>query len=726
MPFNHPSSAAHHFSPRRLITVGVLFALLCTIISATLAINTRWLGISFTPTDTGLQVTQVLGDSPSSGQLHAGDTITAIAAPGFERFILQARDIMEDPYDLQLYSEFGKFFERQNAIYARLQQSTVNFILTDGREVTLMPAATRPLSSLPALFWFQLACGFVGLLIGVGVYAFRQEEIATRCFAASAVGLMTIITAAAMYSSRELAINGQLFYNLSLANQYGTVFFVAFGTAVLWYSPRRISALPMASILFTIYALSALLHTLAVWDTLNVGIRFPIVFFVVLIILFAFFSWRSTRGRPASRAALKWLLFSWFSGIVLFFGLRLIPVALGMGSLIPQASAWLVLDFIYVGVALGITRYRLFNLDRWVLRAWFWIFSGLAVIGVDIGLVSLLDINTPLATAIALAVIGWIYFPLRQFIWARYAPGLSRIDFENLFPEILEMTLSPGQDSELFNKWRDMLQRVYEPLEIKTLPEQDATSRDSVRIIRNGIGLHLPALSGGHALELSGAEHADRLFNPNDIRFASAVWGLFNHAVQFRLALEQGANVERQRIARDLHDDVAARLLTLVHRSDDAGYEKLARQALAALRDTIYTLGTQTPSPLEDLLLDMRHEIQQRLEAVDIQVGWSLKGEAENIALNPRQHINLQRILQELVSNVIHHAQASQLNFDIDVQHQQLRISACDNGVGGSIEQWTLGKGVNNIKNRVQELQGEVSWQDNSHGCCVNLKLPVQ
>jgi signal transduction histidine kinase len=726
MPFNHSPSSSQHLSPRRIITIGVLFALICIAISTTLAIETRWLGISFAPDEEGLRVTRVQSDGPAYERLHSGDIVTAIADPGRAPYALHGLDIMEDPYDLQLYREFSDFFGRQSAIYNRLNQPEVHLILADGHSVSLQPAPHRPLSSLPFLFWFQLGCGFVSLMIGIGVYAFRQEEIATRCFAASAIGLMAIITAAAMYSTRELAIDGELFYRLTLINQYGTVLFVALGTAVLWYSPRRISPLPMASMLLALYGLFALLHTLAVWESLNTGIRFPIFFFVLLIIVFSFFSWRSTRGRPASRAALKWLLYSWFTGIVLFFSLRLIPVALGLGSLIPQAAAWLVLVFIYVGVALGITRYRLFNLDRWVLRAWFWIFSGLAVIGVDISLVSLLDINTPLATAIALAVIGWIYFPLRQVLWARYAPGLNRIDFENLFPEILEMTLSPGQDRELFDKWQDMLQRVYEPLEIRPLAAPETASLNKVRINRNGISLQLPALPGGSALELSGAEHADRLFNPNDIRFANAIWGLFNHAVQFRLALERGAHEERQRIARDLHDDVAARLLTLVHRSDDAGYEKLARQALGALRDTIYTLGTQSPSPLEDLLADMRHEIQQRLEAIDIQLHWHTSGNMEGITLNARQHINLQRILQELVSNVIHHTQASKLSFDIDIQPHQLHIAACDNGIGGDIQDWTLGKGLNNIKNRVGELKGDVKWQDKEHGCCVILNLPLQ
>lgn len=726
MSLAYSSTNSNHFSPRHIITAGVLFALSCIIFSTYLATDTRWLGVSFIPYKNGLLVSHIHSHGPAYEKLVIGDIVTAVSTIDGHRYDLHAVDIIEDPYDLQLYREFSDFFDRQSSIYAHLKQTATRFILDDGREVTLRAAGHRPLTSLPFLFWFQLGCGFISLLIGVGVYAFRQEEIASRCFALSSIGLMAIITAAAMYSTRELAIDGTLFYRLTLLNQYGTVLFVGLGTAVLWYSPRRLSPFPMAIILFTLYSLFAVLHTLEIWETLNVGIRLPIFLYVFLIIIFSIISWRNTHGRPASRAALKWLLYTWFTGIILFLGLRLVPVALGFGSLISQASAWLVLVFIYVGITLGITRYRLFNLDRWVLRAWFWILSGLAIIVVDIGLISLLDIEAPLASAIALAVIGWIYFPLRQVLWARFSPGLRRIDFENLFPEILEMTLSPAQDSELFNKWKDMLQKVYKPLDIKSISEENETSIDNVQIVRDGIGLYLPSLPGGHALELSGAEHAGRLFNSNDVRFASAVWGLFNHAVQFRLALERGADEERQRIARDLHDDVAARVLTLVHRAEDPGYEKLARQALSALRDTIYTLGTQSPPPLQDMLTDMRHEIQQRLEAVDIKLECDLTGVTNKIHLNPRQHINLQRIMQELVSNVIYHANADSLNTKVVVRNNALYIETCDNGICNNIADWTLGKGLNNIKNRVEELKGSVDWQQGKNGgCCVHLNFPL-
>jgi signal transduction histidine kinase len=712
-----------YLPPKYVIILGVLFVFICIGISTQLAINTQWLGIQVAPHEKGLIVTDVHKDGPAHTNLKSGDIITGIKSSIHQPLAVKGLDIMEDPYDLKLYSEFDNFFARQTAIYDRLKNSPIFMIANNKHEVTITPKASRPLETLPFSFWYQLVCGSLGLLIGVSVFAFRQNEIATRCFALSGIGLMIIITAAAMYSSRELAIDGDLFYQLTLANQYGTVLFIAFGSAVIFYSPRRLSTLPVATILFCLYCLFALLHTLGVWQTLNAGIRFPIFFYIILITLSAIFSWRYTRGRPTSRAILKWMLFSWFVGIALFQGLRLIPVALGIGSIIPQAAAWTALLFIYMGVAFGLIRYRLFNLDRWVLKAWFWIFSGLAVYGLDLLLVSQLDLSTSLSITISLAVIGWIYFPIRQLLWGRFSLGLKRIDYEGLVPEIIKMVLTPDPHVDLDKNWQSLLQKIFKPLEIR---EHKGQQKDS-RITRNGFGLYLPALPGGNSLELTGANRADRLFNPNDVRFASAAWEVFNRAFEYRQAFEQGAEMERQRIARDLHDDVAARLLTLVHRADDSGYEKLARHALRALRDTIYSLSPNKSLPLDALLADLRYEIRQRLDAIEIKLTWNMSGDLADIALKPRQHINLHRIMQELISNIINHTNSDEVDILIVVKNAVLHIAVCDDGIGGNIDQWTLGKGINNIKNRVQELRGDVNWgdrTDNHKGCCVKLQIP--
>lgn len=66
------------YSPKRIITLGVVFILICTAISTSLAVNTRWLGIELAPHEKGLVVTEVREASPAHNRLNPGDVITAL------------------------------------------------------------------------------------------------------------------------------------------------------------------------------------------------------------------------------------------------------------------------------------------------------------------------------------------------------------------------------------------------------------------------------------------------------------------------------------------------------------------------------------------------------------------------------------------------------------------------------------------------------------------------
>ena len=152
-------------------------------------------------------------------------------------------------------------------------------------------------------------------------------------------------------------------------------------------------------------------------------------------IVFAATQWFYTRHKPVERAALLWFLLAIFLGTGLFAGFQLIPAALGMDLLIPQSVLFAVFLLMYAGIALGLLRYRLFDIDRWWFEIWSWLLGGIAVILVDFALVSIPALSNTAALSLALAAVGWIYFPLRQWFWTRFVSVPTR-DLQNILQSL--------------------------------------------------------------------------------------------------------------------------------------------------------------------------------------------------------------------------------------------------------------------------------------------------
>ncbi len=95
-----------------------------------------------------------------------------------------------------------------------------------------------------------------------------------------------------------------------------------------------------------------------------------------------------------------------------------------------------------------------------------------------------------------------------------------------------------------------------------------------------------------------------------------------NFAQLAELKVEQVTDRERKRIAADLHDDLGAKLLTIVHTSDSERISTLAREALEEMRLSVRGL-TGKPVKLIDALGDWRAEVVSRLTQSGIQGEWS-------------------------------------------------------------------------------------------------------
>jgi signal transduction histidine kinase len=89
--------------------------------------------------------------------------------------------------------------------------------------------------------------------------------------------------------------------------------------------------------------------------------------------------------------------------------------------------------------------------------------------------------------------------------------------------------------------------------------------------------------------------------------------------------------------------------------------------------------------------------------AIDIQCQGDLSH------LNKSIELILYRITQELIQNVIKHAHATYAAVLIRHQDEKLSITVEDNGTGFDTEQPNKGFGLQNLKYRIQALQGHLS-----------------
>lgn len=196
-------------------------------------------------------------------------------------------------------------------------------------------------------------------------------------------------------------------------------------------------------------------------------------------------------------------------------------------------------------------------------------------------------------------------------------------------------------------------------------------------------------------------------------------------AAREALAREQAAATERERIYADLHDDLGARLLGLVHEAQTPQQADRARALLQDLRDVV-TRSRGTPGTLGDVLADIRAEAAQRLAAAGIALQWDADGLPDDPALDTGRALHLYRIVREAVSNVIRHAQARRLRVRIGVREACLQIEITDDGSGAGANAPGGGRGLDTMRERAAELAGAIDWKaGTAGGTKVLLRVPL-
>lgn len=227
-------------------------------------------------------------------------------------------------------------------------------------------------------------------------------------------------------------------------------------------------------------------------------------------------------------------------------------------------------------------------------------------------------------------------------------------------------------------------------------------------------------------LALQAAEAAR---NSLESRVADATAEMERNYVQMaELRVEQVTEKERKRIAGDLHDDLGAKLLTIVHTSESERISTLAREALEEMRLSVRGL-TGKPLPVADALADWRAETVSRLGQAGVEVDWRSPAEDVTQQLSARAFVQTTRILREAVSNVIKHSGASQCKVRCTLGPQDFVLVVQDNGRGIPMEldgKLDRGHGMASMKHRAKQMQGQCLVESGpGYGTVIRLTLPL-
>ena len=205
-----------------------------------------------------------------------------------------------------------------------------------------------------------------------------------------------------------------------------------------------------------------------------------------------------------------------------------------------------------------------------------------------------------------------------------------------------------------------------------------------------------------------------------------------SHRIQRDIAHRQTLADERQRMMQDMHDGMGSSLRTalLAIEKGQLDANDVADVIRGCLDDLKLAIDTMEPLQADLLLLlaTLRYRLGPRLEAAGIALRWEVQSVPELDWLDPRNALHILRIVQEALTNIIKHTQASVIRVATRVDGANVVISVIDNGHGFDTAQGLggCGKGMSNQQRRADSIGAQIDWQSTPQGTCMTVRLPIR
>ena len=605
-----------------------------------------------------------------------------------------------------------------------LAQDEVRMVYRDAGvdQVQLLKPARQTLSDFSADVWLLLGGGVLVWIIGVWIWVLRARDWGVRMFALAALGIVSAALSGALFDARALSAHGGLLWALNSINLAGTSLYAA-ATLGQFASFPRMLVRPAW--------LGALIVTALAWALATAGGLLSLkVYYAGLLahlpalVWLLWRQWRVTGLNALDRGALRWVGLITLTGAGLLAVMMAGPKLMRSPSVASDGMAFGPLVFVYAGMAIAVGRYRLLDLDLWAYRLLVAVLAALALLAIDAALVLLLKVETGSALSLSILVVASAYLPLRTKL-LRGLIGTQAVSDADLFA-MVTLVAFKSDPAERRAGWLDLTQKLFAPLEVTSF-ETGLEPTAGPQIHHNGLELALPPAAGAPAMLLRYRSQGQGRFRKADVQLTRQLLTLMRSAESAREGYSRGVNEERGRIARDLHDDVSARLLTSLHRDDVQMARGDVRAAMADIRIIINGLSGDAVA-LDQVVADLRHETAERLATAGLALHWPIGlGSDHPTVLDYRIYKVLISALRETVTNTLKHAKATQVTIEIHEEAQALRVTIADDGKAGSDTSASpsRGRGLNNIQARLQQIGGQVSFDRGVMGARTELRIPL-
>ena len=201
-----------------------------------------------------------------------------------------------------------------------------------------------------------------------------------------------------------------------------------------------------------------------------------------------------------------------------------------------------------------------------------------------------------------------------------------------------------------------------------------------------------------------------------------------------QMEILQTVQLERERISRDLHDNIGAYTTVLIASVEQLNrkviqpdIQKLsknisenARDIIGSLQETIWVLNKDaiTITDFIDRYKLYAKKMVQNFPDVEVKFKEYLN---QNLVLSPAEALNLFRIMQEALQNAIKHSGADHIIIVV-ASNDNIHISIKDNGIGFNSDKVAAGNGLYNMRHRAKEAGYNLNIHTTGQGTEVEIK----